>query len=271
MSFALTIIFAFLEAAHAQSATSDQVITGEIGGLQASNGVAIVSEVTLQTGSSVTLYGASGYISSGSSVNAQGFFGYEGELKNVAVMRATQTFNAPFVFESSFTVQSNGRRISFSTSAAMENIFISQDGDVGFYPNLHNSSSTSMPEYSTTTHTAGPCVPGSTITIRTTGGRVEVNFYGTLMSTVTPNGLVKAHASFLQDGNFPLEFSSTKGILGDYAGSRQSTVGFTFLLESPAPGTHTYCLSIYNPFDGQSIILKNDSETSNLFYVKEIL
>lgn len=227
--------------------------------------------------SSMTLQGADGYVTAASSIIAASFFGYGGSLVGVVKLNSTTSFSGSNVFISSFSVRSNGRRIVFSTGIAANNLSIDSAGAVSFHPELHNSSNTSIAESTTTSANFGPCIDGSTIAIVASGsGRIELVFVGDLVySTGVANQQPAWGINFLQDGQFVRDLSATTGIgafkyptvLTNQQIERTTT--FFYLLDAPAPGEHSFCVTVRAP-DGGSVSLRNDSNVGNIFYALEI-
>jgi len=245
-------------------------VVGQLGGIR------ISSNVFFTSGSSLTLSGATGNITTASSVTTSGFFGDGSHLTGISpiVLTSTQTFNGAVTFTSSFTIQSHGRQIILSTSSTVNNIAISSTGALSFYPNLHNSSSTSIPNTTITTTQLGTCVTGSTLTIQTSGGRVEAEFSG-LIRLAQPAGSSATLVGILQDGQFVRNLSATKPILyGRFgSGNAQNSAGYpiNYLFDAPPPGEHSYCLTVAAPDGGDGITIVNDSAVCrNIFFVKEI-
>jgi hypothetical protein len=268
----------FYCAARASGVGADSVLFQEMKGNPTSNGIHISSPVTLVPGANLALTGGSGYILSLSSINAAAFIGDGSGVTGIVTLSSTQTLSGANFFVSSFTVRSGGREIIISTSSVTKNIYISTNGAVSFFPKLHTSNAVVIPEASTGNSFLGWCVPGSTISLTTSGGKVNVSFSGQLQGTVpsaTPPNYPQI--SFLQDGQFVNNLSSAAGValgIGTQL-SLSETVSFSYLIDDPAPasGGHTYCLTIGqtsdSPVSGQ-VRLMNGARTTNLFFVKEI-
>ena len=254
--------------ARAGMATFDVLTISTASGQADNSGITISSDAYILPGSSLTLQGAGGYITTQSSITASSFFGDGGHLTNVASLSGNNAFSGANTFTSSFTVQSSGRPISVSTGAGSNNIFISSNGSVSFNPRLHNSSATIVPEAQTTNSSFGPCIV-STITLTTSGGRVELIFTGSFK--LGPDAASEQAAiNFLQDGQFVRDLSNTKGFIVFTSGATldsYTSMRLSYLLDAPAPGQHSYCLTI-SALNGLPTTLS--AASSNIFYVKEI-
>ncbi len=260
----------FLASRHAMASevATNSLRVSTISAPSGATGITFSSSVRLLPNNSITLNGAAGAIVLASSVTASSFWGDGGSLTNTnnAVLSATQTFSGANTFTSSFTVQSFGRTVALSTGGTTDNLTLSSNGTVLFSPELHNSSHTLIPNASTTNTSLGSCVDGSTLTITTTGGNVEVTFTGARRRT-TSGGL---NLSVLQDGQFPPGFDSTTGIARSFTlNAYGSQVCFSYLFSAVGAGTHSYCLT-FAALGGGTAELLNDSSTSNIFYVKEL-
>lgn len=241
--------------------------------------LSVSSSVHLQSGTSLTLSGADGYFRGASSITATSYLGEGTNLSSLIDLMSTQTYSGAATLASSITVRSYGREILISTSASPANIKIDSAGIISFYPDLHASSATIISGYSTTNQQFTECVTGSTLTIITSGGRVEIAFTGTFtMSTGLNFGV-----SFMQDGLYPNGLTATKGVVTSVnRGPVSQTQSFKYLLAAPSPGTHSYCISIRNAnasaatvtlYDNAGLDSNNQlgqSTGRNLFYVKEI-
>lgn len=235
--------------------------------------ISISSDVVQGTGNSLTLSGSSGSIITASSVTAASFWGDGRHLSGLAtnILLSTQVFSGANTFGSSFTVRSGGRAIVLSTSSSVSNLKIDSSGTVSFFPELHNSSSTMIPQAATSSSQLGPCVSGSTLTIRTSGGRIEVLFAGVVSNVELSSA---AAVAFLQDGSFVGQETASRGAFyGQLAGNTwASTSAFRYLLDAPSPGNHSYCLTIAAPSGGTAQL--QDGSTSirarNLFFVLEV-
>lgn len=264
MNILAAITLAITSAAGAASITTDEVRVSTIGATAAAGGIAFSSYVSVATDRKLTLQGAAGFINTASSVSASAFFGNGSHLTGISnsILYATQTFSGANTFGSSFTVRSQGRAITLSTSSLSNNFSIDGSGILQFYPELHNSSHTLIPQVTTTSQDLGPCVSGSTIAITTSGGRVEVSFTGTL-----GNSFFKA--TFLQDGQFVDNQGIDAGITFNVDGAFGTQGGFNYLLPAPAAGQHQYCFTMSKE-TASDITLFNDSTHANIFYVKEL-
>jgi hypothetical protein len=213
---------------------------------------------------SITLGGPGGYVTSDSSVNASAFFGGGGQLSGVWLPASNQTSSGANEFTSSFTVESGGRQIILSTSSTVNNFSISSTGVLSFFPELHNSSSTIIPTAATTNHALGGCISGSTLTITTAGGRVQLDLAGTTGQTGNADPVI----NFLQDGQFVNNLSALAAITG---GSPDSIAApLSYIVDAPTPGQHSYCISLATLNNAGTALLFNDSARTNLFYIKEI-
>lgn len=268
-AFALIIIASGYSAASTFNA--DTVAVSTISGLSNSNGITFSSYVYFSDGSSLTLQGAGGYVTTNSSVIASAYFGDGSHLTSAGdtLLAATQTFSGANTFLSSFTVQSMGNQIIISTSNSTSNILISSSGAISFYPSLHNSSSTIVPQANSTNPNLGPCVAGSTLTITTTGGRVEAEFSGITGNDSGGGGA--APMSILQDGQFARDMSSSRALVySDYGFASIGGATFSYLFDAPAPGAHSYCLTIGDASGTQVTLVNSAGLATNLFFVKEI-
>lgn len=260
--------------------TSDSMTAGTIAGQSTSNGMTFSSFVYISAGSSVTLQGSGGYITNSSSITASALFGSGAQINGAGVLFATQTHSGANEFVSSVTIQSGGRAVIFSTSATTNNISLNAQGAISFYPELHNSSATTVPDITVTNNTFGPCIAGSTITITSTGGRIELNFTGSFYGGAGGGGS-RCGLNVLQDGDFISGLSSTVGITSigfDSGTSYAAATPFSYLITAPSAGTHSYCLAIARLSGGSDCTLVNSlgrpplgsGSARNQFYVKEI-
>lgn len=227
------------------------------------------SPVYLSPGSLIRARGSGGTLTSVSSITASGFFGHGGSLTNVALLPSTQTFSGANIFSSSVIVTSGGREIYFSTSSITKNISISPQGEIIFYPKLHTSTKTTIGQASTTAGTFGPCIAGSTISLVTSGGRVELSFHGTLSNDGGPSAQ-PWQVAFLQDGSFVGGMGPTTGIGVFFPGSSlivgaQWTTHFNYLIDTLPSGSHSYCISMRSAGSGTTTLL-NDATIGNQFY-----
>lgn len=252
--------------ANAALVAADNAIVNTITAQAPSNGIFFSSALSITNGSSLTLQGAGGYVSAVSSINASAFFGDASQLHGVGRLISSQTLSGANAFNSSFTVRSGGREIILSTSTSTNSVSIGPEGVLRFYPAIHNSSRTiGIPQYFTSNTTLGPCVPGSTITITTTGGQIQINFAGSVTSA-------SATATVLQDGQFINGLSATKGV-NSYLSANPETAtffpaSFSYLLDAPSAGAHTYCLSLAAL--GSSGATFEEGVMTNIFYVIEV-
>lgn len=249
--------------AHASTASFDILSVSTIGA-NSSGGVILSSSAYVQSGSSLTLQGSAGHIVTASSFNASSFFGDGSHLTGAIPLAATQTFSGSNAFTSSFTVQSAGRRIIFSTGTDIDNFAISPSGVASFYPELHNSSATAIPPASSTSQDCTVCINGSTLTITTAGGNVEA-----VVTAYIENTSGFASLNLLQDGNFIGNLTAQKSIRTDQ--NVFSNTAFKYLVIAPSAGAHSYCLSIckFGPAPGTATLF-NDSNNGNIFFVKEL-
>lgn len=278
----LSVVLLPLSRAHCSVVSADAIQLSTVSGQVNSNGVAISSPVYIVS-SSLTLNGDGGTITSASSITASALFGDGSQMAGLPVLIATQTFFGSNAFTSSVTVQSGGRPIILSTSSSISNFSMSSAGVVTFFPSLHNSSSTTIPEYSTSITTFGPCITGSTLTLITTGGQIEARFVGSVFISSATGGNPPAAISLLQDGNFVRDLSATKSVLENYATFGMSFVravgisNFNYLIPAPTPGSHSYCLTIRTTNSSATVTLAGPSTllttmplSGNLFYVQEL-
>lgn len=197
-------------------------------------------------------------------------------MANNVVLSATQTFTAAQTFASSFTIRSSGREVIFSTSPTATTVLLSSTGILYFEPSLHNSSSTTVPDFQTTNTALGPCMGGSTLTITTAGGNVQLNFsavYNVGFSSVTTPIL-----SFLQDGQYVADMSTSKGLItaNSVCNSIACAMSFTYLATNVPAGPHSYCLTAaatsYPPFSNTLYIINQTGGTPgrNIFFLKEL-
>lgn len=263
-SFLLASLFIF-QPSSASVIASDHI---SISTIQAgSSRIAITSSVYVTAGASLTISGQDSTLTTASSMTASAFFGDGGQLSRIASLTANQSMSGAATFSSSFTVNSLGGEIVLSTSSSIGNLAINSDGSTSFTPNLHNSSSTVIPDATTTNQYCGPCVSGSTLTITTTGGKVEIVFSGTIGNNDKSSAIV-----FLQDGSFVGNLGSdavlSKAI---WLNAHYPLISSHYVVE-PTAGQHSYCLSlctnvIQNPTTAE---LFNDATHTNIFYVMEL-
>lgn len=252
----------------ASSVSAADVETSSISALVGPNGISITS-ATFE--GSLLLYGSSGTILTQSSAVASSFFGDGSQLAlpQMVVLTGTQTFSGANTFISSFAVQSNGRDIIFSTAPQTTNIRITAEGVISFSPTIHNSSSTSVPEYATTASSFTECIPGSTITVVTGGGRLAVTFSGTL----TPTSQNTGRLNFLVDGAYVNDMSFTSGIILNNSSRNWVDSSFSYLTPALPAGSHSVCLMLakFEPVSSASTVtLDNNSTRGNAFYITEI-
>lgn len=269
MTRLLILLMALPMTSKAGTVSADAIYVSTIGGQGSQSGIVFSTAVYFVAGASLTLQGPSGYITSSSSINATAFFGDGSHLTGVSTLASSQIFSGANTFASSFTVRSNGLRITLSTSSTVSNIDIDQMGTVKFYPELHNSSSTIIPNATTTNQYCGPCVLGSTLTITTTGGDVEISFSGVLGT-----GERIAAINFLQDGQFvgDLGADAVIGKMSSNGNSDSEVITVHYLVGAPTSGAHSYCLSLCTNFSssGFTATLRNDAVNANLFSIKEL-
>lgn len=262
----LSALFIFSLSTHASVVSADTVSISTFVGRTSSNGITISTSIYLAASNSISLDSAGGHLSGSSSVTASAFFGDGSHLSGVARLSADNTFSGASTFTSSFSVQSGGRRISLSTGSTYANVEISSFGVVSFSPEMHNSSSTVLAAYSTTSTGFGPCITGSTLTITTSGGRVQLTFVGATSSF--PSGVPRL--SFLQDGQFIASFTTGTAIGGN-ASHYLETTPFNYLVDAAA-GQHSFCATLATPGGGTATLNGTGSSTpvANQFFIKEI-
>lgn len=217
--------------------------------------------------SGLTLQG-DGHATSESSATASSFFGDGGQLGTVASLRSTQTFTGSAIFSSTVSIQTGGREIALSTGNTA-NIKVASDGQTSFFPELHNSIYTAIPQATTSATTFGPCIAGSTLTLTTTGNAVEVRFTGILRNNALGS---TATMTLLEDGNFLPGLSNTKGIVkSNFTASEGAyDVGpFAYLLE-PSAGQHSYCLSLGAPNGGTAELGETTSDFRSFLFIQEL-
>jgi len=263
---ALATILLFLRlTARASDLKTDRLETTTL--YPASTQLFFNSSLSLTPDASLSLHGAAGYIISGSSVNASAFFGDGSQLSGILRLSADQTWSGADTFTSSFTVQSNGGQISLSTSPTTTNISIDANGATSFSPSIHNSSSTTLPDYSTSATQWGPCVTGSTLTLTTAGGRVELYFLADLTSNSSLQG--NPGISFIVDGVFPRDLTNQSGFTEENSTIHRSA-SIDYLLDTLPAGQHTFCVSLSaDPSQGGTTFLSN-ANAASLFYATEI-
>ena len=246
----------------AASMEIDSISLSTISAQAGTNGLNITTSVYILAGSSLSLRTGSGFILGQSSITSSAFFGDGSSLLNVAGVGANLTWGGPATFLSSFTIQSAGRQISLSTGTATNNLVISPEGVISFCPELHNSSSTIIPNSATTAAACNICIAGSTLTITTSGGSVEVVFTGALENTSAG----RVQMRILQDG-IPLP-SISNYLREIYSANMFSAASsLRYLIKTPSAGTHSYCISICTWAGGS---LLNDAADANIFFVKEL-
>jgi hypothetical protein len=232
-------------------------------------GISFSSPVVFAANINLQMLGQNGFIVGQSSVTASSFFGDGSNLtglnsSSTINTTSTQIFSGANTFYSTFTIASSGRAIIFSTSSANNIITISSSG-LNFSPVLHTSSFTNIIDQSTS-NTGFDCVMGSTITIATTGGDVQITFCGNgsgCSDRVSGSGV-----GFLQDGNFVNDMSTSVGVAWyDDPSGLASVDGigpFTYLITPVSAGIHSYCLT-----SSMSSACSSNS-LYGFFYVKEI-
>lgn len=245
--------------------TSDEISISTANAISGGS-ILFSSSVFFTPNSSLRLQGPTGVLESGSTITASAFFGDGSHLDAVARPTSTQTFSGANTFLSSFSIVSGGRDILFSTSPTGMNVSLSSAGLLSFYPELHNSSATSMAQFSTTISSYGPCIVGSTLTIITSGGRIELNFTGAIQA--------EGGIGFLVDGIFVGDLTGDKGftVRRNDETSDYLTVGVSYITESLTPGSHSFCVSLASRRSGgfTTTMLTDSTAFSNQFYVKEI-
>lgn len=218
----------------------------------------------------VSLSESSGTVVSGSSVVAGSFDGYGAPLENIAILSGPdQSLSGANIFLSSLSVASGGRIISLSTGSTAAGISISQTGATTFSPTLHNASSTIIPNFSTTNPYCDIGVPGSTLTITTNGGRVELVFSGLVFNNPAAAGM-----SFLVDGAFVSNLSSASVVNRYDWHPLLVSETLRYVTDPLAKGSHSFCLTLCtnmttNP-DSFAAVLDNTSDHATIFYVKEL-
>jgi hypothetical protein len=143
---------------------------------------------------------------------------------------------------------------------------------ISFFPELHNSTATTIPQtFVTSALSLGPCIAGSTLTLTTSGGQVELAFFG----TVGFGGSATTNASLgvLQDGVFLTGFSSATAVAQFTVVPTNGAVegSFHYLLAPPSAGEHSYCVSLAG--DSAGVYIGGDSGTARFgsqFIVEEI-
>lgn len=263
--------FSIFCTAHASTFSAGTIYISTASEQIASSGITLSSYVYIAPNSRLTLDGDTGVITSISSISAGAFFGDGSHLTGIGILDATQTFSGANSFTSSFAVYSGGNRITLSTSSSSNNITIDASGVATFFPTLHNSSYTSIPEASTTNTSFGPCVAGSTLTISTNGGRVEIVFSGSLSnSTANPGFPDISQIDFLIDGHFANGLASTQGFkIADAQDDVFSLpISIDYLSDILSAGTHSFCVTLAAGSSSTATLI--NSASSNIFYLKEI-
>lgn len=264
--FLLTVCSALVRSASASEIVADVLEVSTISTPAPSPGIQFTGSAVFH--SSLTLQGSGGYVTGQSSVTASAFFGDGSQIEVVAVLSSTETFSGGVTFGSTISIQSGGREIVLSTGSTA-NLKIAVDGQTSFYPELHNSTYTTIPYATTSATTFGSCVTGSTVALTTAGGSVEVRFTGILRNTTLS---ATATLTMLEDGAFLPGLSSTKGIVrSNFAPSEGAyDVGpFAYLLE-PAAGLHSYCISIAAPDGGTTELGETTFDFRSFLFVKEL-
>lgn len=254
--------------ANSSEIVADSININQISAQPAAPGLQFISSAV--SSSSITLQGPDGHIIAESSITASAFFGDGSHLSEIATAIATQVFSGAQTFLSTFTAQTSGNQIQLSTGSSTVNLRIQSDGTTTFYPELHNSSSTTIPRATTTASTFGPCVAGSTLTITTSGGTVELTFSGIMRNTALNSTVA---LTFLADGQFPSDLSSTKGLTRSHDTIPHGAYDagpFRYLLDAPAAGAHSYCLSISAPAGGTTALGELEFDFRSFFLVKEL-
>lgn len=263
----LISIMLFPQISSASTINTDAASIGTLAGQATSDGITFSSSVYISAGSSLTLQGSSGYIKAASSVTASSFWGDGRQLSDVGILTGTQTFSGANTFISTVSFRTGGRQIIVSTDSTTNNISINGAGQSTFSPFLHIATFTTISAFSTTVSSLNVCVPGSTITLVTGGGRVEINFTGQI------SGSFFGSASFLQNGQFVGDLSNQAGLSSSrLAGT--GVDGFTYLTEILPAGSYSYCLTLAVLSGlGDTVFLigaPNSGLGRNLFYAKEI-
>ena len=276
MSALLLLVVAACTSTYASTIAADSVAVDVL--VSTAPATLIQSQGPVVVASSVTLQGTLGYLTNESSFTASEFFGDGRGLSGVISLASTQTFTGLNAFFSSVTVQSGGRDILLSTSASTANLRIGGSGAVVFDPLLHNSAVVSLATATTSNTSFGSCVAGSTLTIATAGGRVEIAFTGSLLAT--GGSLTNAAGlNVLQDGQFLPGLSASRGITYIGFGSGLGTVRtnpFSYLIDAPPTGAHSYCLSLAALGASTSATLTDSAGLGdfagqrNLYFVQEL-
>lgn len=264
MKAAFFVLAAFIapSIAAASSVATDEINVSTFSGM--SGPIAITTNIVINSNHSLLLMGAGGVVITESSVTASAFFGDAANLTGISGrLSSTQTFSGAALFTSSFSILSSQRDVILSTGS-LSNVHLLSNGLLAFSPELHNSSATVIPYATTTSTSFGTCVAGSTLTINTTGGSIEIVFNGNIYDG-------QGGASFLQDGAFLQGFSSITSITSEYFTFSEPGT-FRYLTPEPTPGSHSYCLTIAcaTPCAGFPVQLLQDSTITNLFYVQEL-
>jgi hypothetical protein len=145
ITLAVFVMLRYPSPARSSILSADAIQVSTIAGQTNSNGIVFSSDVFIAAGSSLTLQGSGGYITSQSSITAAAFFGDGSALTGIATLSSTQTWSKSNIFNSSFTIQSGARQIVISTSVSVRNILIDVNGATSFFPELHNTTSTIDP------------------------------------------------------------------------------------------------------------------------------
>ncbi len=214
--------------------------TGALPAIDGSNLTGITSDVSqIVAGTNVTIDppGGTGAVT----INATGGGGGD------TYLASTQTFTGANTFTGSVTVS------SFTVLG-------------GAVTGIRNSSSTLITDAYTTTQTSMVnCVTGSTLTITTTGGPVQVNFVG----SGSANTVKHITAGFLLDGGYVLGQSTSKGIINIVTptGNYMQNMSFSAITTPLSPGSHSFCLAFFT--EGDTFTLHNSRATPQ-FWIQEL-
>lgn len=179
---------------------------------------------------------------------------------------------AAFLLMTAVGAQAQSNDIIFSTAPGVKNMYLTPEGEVTFYPEVHNSTSVTLAEFSTTATTYASCVTGSTVTLYTAGGRLELSFTGTLSNIGGGSWQFYAGVNFLLDGAYPTGLSAIDGFRSRIA-SYKSPLSINYLVDPVPPGRHDLCLSLStaDPNGGTAILYDSDAaQATNTFFVKEL-
>lgn len=215
-----------------------------------------VSGLTMVANADIVLSGASGVLTSGSSITASAFFGNGSALTGISAAE-TNTYTSSKTFTTN---------VLMKASATASGFF----GDGSALTNISAVSTVTYNLTGATTETTNfkVCYATGTLTLLA-GTQVQVTYSG----DITNSGAAGQYCviNFLQDGAFISPASSTIGMgksnNASAGGSGNATTVRVF--PSPGAGSHSWCVSMISPF-GATCTFTSSAVLGNQFSVTEL-